>query len=105
MDFHALVRSLGGRPFVGHADYYHIAELTIGQIRARAGTDGTVQRIGGHVLLQFRVTEGTAVILGAVDARDASEMLHDSDIMLIDDDDRRGPDRRTRRIAPTPPPN
>ena len=104
MDFHALVRSLGGRPFVGHDDYYHIAELTIPQIRARAGTDGTVQRFGGHVLLQFRVTEGTAVILGAVDARDASEMLHDSDIMLIDDD-RHGPDRRTRRIAPMPPPN
>src|SRR5688572_3484391 len=104
MDYHALVQSLGGRQFVGHDGYYHIGDFTIEQIRARAGTDGTVQRLGGHVLLQLRVSEGTAVILGAVDARDASEMLHDSDILLIDDD-RRGSDRRTHRVAPTPPPN
>jgi hypothetical protein len=104
VNFHALVRSLGGRPFIGHDDYYHIDDFTIEQIRARAGTRGSVQRIGGHVLLQFPVTEGTAVILGAVDATDGTEMLHDSDILLIDVQ-QRGRDRRTHRIARTPPPN
>ena len=103
MDFHVLALSLGGQPFIGHGNYYHIADFTIDQIRARAGTGGSVQRIGGHVLLQFPVTEGTAVILGAVDATGASEMLRDSDILLIDDEQRL--DRRTRRFASMPPPN
>ena len=104
MDYYALVQSLGGRLFVGDGEYYHIGDFTVDQIRARAGTDGTIQRLGAHVLLQFRITEGTAVILGAVDARDTTEMLHDTDILLIEDD-RRGSDRSTRRVRPMPPPN
>ena len=101
VDFRALAQSLGGRPFVGHDGYYHIADLTIDQIRARAGTRGTVQRIGRHVVLQFRVAEGTAAILGALDT---TGMLHDSDILLVNDPPP-GLDRRTRRISRTPPPN
>ena len=101
MDFRALAQSLGGRPFIGHDDYYHIADLTIDQIRARAGTRGTVHRIGGHVVLQFPVVEGTAVILGALDA---TGVLHDSDILLVDAAPP-GLDRRTRRISRMPPPN
>jgi len=109
MNFHTLALSLGGRPFTGHYNYYHIADLTVDQIRARAGAPVSVQRIGGHVLLQFPVTEGTAVILGALDARDAtatgaSEMLRDSDILLIDEEQQRL-DRRSRHISPMPPPN
>ena len=101
-DFRALAQSLGGRPFIGHDGYYHIADFTIDQIRARAGTRGTVQRIGGHVMLQFRVVEGTAVILGA---QDATGVLRDCDILLVDDPPPPGADRRTRRISRMPPLN
>ena len=96
--------SLGGRPYIGHDDYYHIADLTIDQIRAYAGARGSIERIGEHAVLQFRVTGGTAVILGALDTTGATETLRDSAIMLIDD---RGPgfDRRSRYISATPPPN
>jgi len=102
MNYRALALSLGGRPFTGQGNYYHIADLTIEQIRARAGTSGSVQRIGDHVLLQFPVSEGTAVILGAVDATGAREVLRDSDILLIDAE---GLNRRHRHIPPLPPPN
>ena len=104
MEFRTLALSLGGRPYIGHDDYYHIDDLTIDQIRACAGARGSIERIGDHAVLQFRVTGGTAVVLGALDTSGAAEMMRDCAIMLVDDR-RPGFDRRSCYISATPPPN
>jgi hypothetical protein len=70
MTFRALALALGGVQFPGYVNYYHIAELPLEQVRARAATAGTVERICAHVHLQFPVAEGTAVIVAALDEAD-----------------------------------
>jgi hypothetical protein len=108
MDFHALALSLGGRASINQSNHYHIADCPIAEILARAGTGGgSVQRAGEYALLQLRVTGGTAVILGALDASGAIEMLRDSDMLLVRDE--RQVERPPRPIAtplprPAPPP-
>jgi hypothetical protein len=80
MTFRALALTLGGEAFPGYINYYHIAELPLDEVRARAASAGTVERIGTHVHLQFPVTEGTAVIVAAVDDAD---ILRDADLFLV----------------------